>query len=238
MELQEVLGGKRAVRGEIYYIIGSSSTPAILHIFQIMSTKWGAGEKERFSAGSNFCTSKDVFSFQLHFDLFLIKRACCILLPQKTGNASKMLQSQILAHWGAMEAFPGTAQCQSSMQTGLLSQGPWTASHVCWSASPHCHFCRGELEQTQGIEQVICCLTASLRCTSNRNHKNEWGPPAVKALCMAQAGALRWSPPWWSHKGTCAVTERDKTEMQVSTFSRWVFLKKKSHVLNKLLQQK
>lgn len=86
-----------------YWVTIDPRNPEVWHILPITSIKWG--EKRRFSAGSNFCTSENVSSFQLNLDLFLIKRARCILLPQKTGIASRMLKSQVPAHWGVMRAF-------------------------------------------------------------------------------------------------------------------------------------
>lgn len=87
---------------------------------------------------------------------------------------------------------------RGSTQAGLPPRGPWTASHVRPSASPHCHHCRGGLEQTQGIKRLMWCCTAGPRCTSNWNHKNESGPRAPSP-CRAQA--LPWSPPWGHKKG-------------------------------------
>lgn len=99
------------------------------------------GEKKlRFNAGLNFCTSKNISSFQLNLDPFLIKRPCCVLLAQKTGIASRVLKSQLLAHRGSMVL---------GQQEGGLA-----ASHLCPSDSPHHHHCRGELSRHKELKDL------------------------------------------------------------------------------------
>lgn len=183
------------------------------------------GKKGRFDAGSNFCAFQNVSSFQLNLDLLLIKRVLCVLLPQKTGIASRMLKSQVPAPRGVMEAFLGAARCRCSTQAALPPRGPWTASHVCPSTSPHCHHCR-RAKQTQGMKWLIRCCTASLRCTSDWKPR-EWIGASSSQPIHGRGWGIALKPTVGSQKGTWAVTERDKTERQVSNFSRRVFSKKK-----------
>lgn len=153
-------------------------------------------KKKEVQCWFKFCTTKNVPSFQLNLDLFLFRRACCVFLPQKTDIASRMLQSQVPAPRGVVEAFLRGWGCSAPWGRGShVSRAPLP------TAIPAGHF-PGATQEVSG------------EAATGTPRMNE-----ALQLTLAQAGSL-----YWTHCGTTkrdlSCTERDKEEGQVSNFSR------------------
>lgn len=215
-----IILGERAVREELYYIPGSPPTAEIQKSctsFKYWASNWGGGG--RFNSGSNFCTTKNVPSFQLILDLFLMKRACCVFLPQKTDIASRMLQSLVPAPWGVVGAF-------LSLWDALL--------HGALDCIPHCPEPLSPLPSLQGTH-----LVSHRRSQMKQPGTLRMNQTLQQLQPRPGTGWVIALDPVWDHKKGPELALRGTGQRDRSViFLDEYFQRKKSNVLNKLLWHK